>query len=525
MTRARIETKTAAAALGLLLSACAGEPDNTRPPPTDEVVDESAAEDAIAVLTGQAPGVAVIAEYPEGSDVDALTEALRDDYDLIVTSRYHDLVLGAAFIAPDQAAADALASDSRVFSVAPDRLVTADQETMENDDELVEAYNEAISAGEIEGGSSGGDDEFYEQRTQKQLTPQIQSTGWRLVRGGDAPGDGRGMLVAVLDSGVDYYHPDLIDAIHPTLGKDCIRRENKDVMDRHGHGTHVSGIIAAQNNAFGVVGIAPAAKIVPVRVLDSKNAGTASSILCGLDYVARRTKRIDVVNMSIQSKCGQPCREVVPKNEIEAVRKLVRRDVFVAACAGNFGISAETSFPGFIDDVVTVSNYVDFNGKISSKDRYKATSNFGPGVDIGAPGTAIMSTYINEKNKSVYIRMSGCSMATPLVAGAAAVYKQVHGGGPEQIRARLIEDGRTSYPDRGGDHPERLLLLRGPGSGTGCGDDLCLGNETDASCPADCGCAAAPECGALAPFGCYCDADCADAGDCCADAAQVCPAP
>jgi subtilisin family serine protease len=529
MNRSRLALQAAPVALALLLAACAGNSGGPRPPPTDEVIDESAAEDAIAVLTGQAPGVAVIAEYPEGSDVDAVTDALRDDFALTVTSRYHDLVLGAAFIAPDPDTAAQLAADPRVRSVSPDRLVTTDSDAAAPDAELGEAFDLASASGETEitGGSAADRDDFYSERTIKDLTPQIQSTGWRLIRGGEAPGDGSGVLVAVLDSGVDYLHPDLIDAVHPTMGKDCVRRTDKDVMDRNGHGTHVSGIIAAQNNEFGTVGIAPRATIVPVRVLDARNDGTASSILCGLDYVARRTRRIDVVNMSIQSECGQPCEAIWPAAEIAAVRELVRRDVFVAACAGNNAADAEESFPGFIDEVVTVSNYVDFNGKISSTDRYKATSNFGPGVDIGGPGTAIMSTYIDDEERSVYIRMSGCSMATPFVAGAAAVYKQVYGGGQARIREMLLDDARTSYPGRGGDHPERLLLLRdaSSGPGSGCGDGLCLGDETDASCSEDCGCAAVLDCRDLSPFGCYCDADCTANRDCCADVEAVCPAP
>ncbi|HTE51126.1 MAG TPA: S8 family serine peptidase [Kofleriaceae bacterium] len=525
MNRARPSIVTAAALL--LLQACAGDSSSDRPP-GDDVVDESAGEDAIAVLTGKAPGVAVIVEYTEGADVDSVTDDLGADYDLNITSRYHEVFPGAAFIAPDDAAVAALTADPRVLTVTPDELVSADSITSAADSELPGAIEEAEAAGEMdtEGGSAGGDADD-EVRTIKQLTPEVQSTGWRLIRGGDSPGDGRGMTVAVIDSGIDLHHPDLAPAIHSSLGKDCVRRKNKTLQDQHGHGTHVSGIIAAQHNGFGTVGIAPAARIVPVRVLDGENAGTDSTVLCGVDYVMRHTGTIDAVNMSIQHDCGQACSNFDETPKQRAIKKLIRRDVFVAICAGNFGTDARWSDPGFIEEGVTVSNYADFNGKMSSTDHYRQTSGFGAGVDIGAPGTHILSTWVSSKGKHVYNRITGCSMATPLVTGAAAVYKQVYGGGPAKIRQMLLEDARTSYPGRGGDHPERLLLMRGQGgpNGTGCGDGVCQGDETDATCGADCGCDAALDCNDVAPFGCYCDPGCGASKDCCADAAQVCPAP
>jgi subtilisin family serine protease len=250
-------------------------------------------------------------------------------------------------------------------------------------------------------------------------------------------------------------------------------------------------------------------------------------MLCGLDYVARRSSKIDAVNMSIQSECGEPCVRTWPRAQVEAVRTIIRRGVFLAGCAGNFGTDVESSFPGFIDEVVTVSNYADLDGKISRTDHFNPSSNFGRGVDIGGPGTLIMSTWINEKDKSVFRFDTGCSMATPFVTGAAVVYKQVFGGKPSAIRERLIGDARTSYPGRGKRHAERLLHLAaatGGGSGEGCGNGVCSADETDATCADDCGCAAALDCNGVSPFGCYCDPNCAAQGDCCADAAAACPA-
>lgn len=135
-----------------------------------------------------------------------------------------------------------------------------------------------------------------------------------------------------------------------------------------------------------------------------------------------------------------------------------------------------------------------------------------------------MSPMVDEDGNSVYQRKNGCSMATPFVTGAAVVLKQMYGGDPGALRARLIEDARTAYPGRGGDHPERLMVFRDPFAESGCGDGVCLGDETDVTCGEDRGCGGALSCEDVAPFGCYCDPDCAANGDCCADAEAVCPA-
>jgi len=477
--------------------------------PEDDVIDESAGEDALAVLKGEKPGVAFIVEYADGSDVDAVSEGLAADYTLTITSRYHDLV-GGAFIAADQNVMEQVRLDPRVKSLAEDRIVAMSPGDA-FDDQLAAFESEAAAAGEIDAESAAADKEY----SIGDLTPQHRSTGWRLIHGERAIGDGAGTRVAVIDTGIDMFHPDLTAAVSD-MGKDCVRRKNKTRFDFNGHGSHVSGIIAAQNNGFGMVGLAPATRIVPVRSLNSKGEGSVSSILCGVDYVLRRTDKIDVVNLSIGGTCGGDCEEFEELPHDRALRKLVGRGVTVVVAAGNEGIDADESDPAYIDEVITVSAYMDWNGALSSRDRYAHFSNFGPGVDIGAPGVRIMSTIPDGK----YARWSGTSMATPFVTAAAAV---LIGAGevdtPDEVRSRLLDSAHTSYPGRGGDHPERLLQFADEGAG--CGDAVCQGTETDESCPADCGCAASA-CASPAPYGCYCDTDCEASGDCCADA-DICP--
>jgi subtilisin family serine protease len=487
------------------------------PAPEDDVIDEAAGEDALKVINGEMPGVAVIVEFSEGLDVDETTEALADEYQLIITSRYHALG-GAAFIAPDEPVADQLLVDIRVAGVFRDRAVSLSPgDAFDAEADTDEA--EAASAGEFDDvveadGAKPGDPVSLDK-----LRPQVRSTGWRLIHAERVPGDGSNTRVAVIDTGVDMNHPDLEGVVADSLGKDCQRRKNKTLMDLMGHGTHVSGIIAAQNNDFGMVGVAPGTRIVPVRVLNSEGNGSWSAILCGVDYVQRHASSIDVVNMSLGGTCAYPdgtpgaCSGGEPLDK--ALRKLVSSGVTVVVAAGNDGINADWATPAFVDELITVSAYLDWNGSITTRDRYAHFSNWGEGVDIGAPGVRIWSTLPGKK----YARWNGTSMATPFVAAAAAILVQTQHLGPAGVRDELLAAARTTYPGRGGDHPERLLLI--PDGRSGCGDSLCLGDETDESCPDDCGCTASA-CGSPAPFGCYCDEDCAATGDCCADA-DICP--
>jgi len=261
------------------------------------------------------------------------------------------------------------------------------------------------------------------------------------------------------------------------------------------------------------VGVAPGTRIVPVRVLNSEGSGSWSAILCGVDYVQRHTSSIDVVNMSLGANCGGPCAEM-PHHK--ALRKLVSSGVTVVVSAGNDGINADQADPAFIDELITVSAYMDGNGAISPKDRYANFSNWGPGVDIGAPGVSILSTVPGGK----YERLSGTSMAAPFVAGVAAVIEQTRGGTPQSVWLGLAGASLGSYPGRGGRHPEGLLRMPGAGTAGTCGNAICDDGEDDDNCAADCGCAAVA-CAGDAPAGCSCETDCAGDG-CCSDS-DICP--
>lgn len=230
--------------------------------------------------------------------------------------------------------------------------------------------------------------------------------------------------VAVIDTGIDATHTDL----NVVGGVDCIDPDMGWGFDGNGHGTHVAGTIAAKQNGSGVVGVAPGANLYSVRVLDSNGSGTTATVLCGIDWVAGAD--IQVANMSlggrgVETECGGED----PMHNAFCIAS--ETTVFVVA-AGNSTSDAKTFSPANYIDAVTVSAYTDYDGMpggfaltpaagcvaMSVDDELAAFSNYGPHVDITAPGVCILSTYPNQQ----YAYASGTSMAAPHVAGCVARY-------------------------------------------------------------------------------------------------------
>jgi major intracellular serine protease len=213
---------------------------------------------------------------------------------------------------------------------------------------------------------------------------------------------GKGVVVAVIDTGVDYYHPDLMGQV--IGGKDFTGKG--DYIDRNGHGTHVAGTIAASNKGTGIVGVAPEAKILALKALDDDGSGYMSWTVDAIRYAI--TQQVDVINLSL----GGPHTPDLQR----AVREAVAAGIIVVAAAGNEGdgneATEELSYPGAYTEVIQVGA-VDYNGALAY------FSNTNKEVDILGPGVEILSTYPGGK----YARLDGTSMATPHVAGAAALIK------------------------------------------------------------------------------------------------------
>jgi thermitase len=232
-----------------------------------------------------------------------------------------------------------------------------------------------------------------------------------------ALGTGAGVRVAVIDTGIDYTHPDL--AANFVGGQDFVNGD-PDPMDDHGHGTHVSGTIAARLNNLtgtpadeeGVVGVAPDAQILAYKVCSAD--GTCSDFAIEQAIAQAVTDGAKVINMSL----GAP---EYSQSLDDAVQDAWNAGVVIVAGAGNDGTTAEF-YPAANNNVISVGAF--------DEDHRRATfSNYGTWVDISAPGNVIMSTYpmytcgasTTPGDFGCYTWNSGTSMATPHVAGAAAL--------------------------------------------------------------------------------------------------------
>lgn len=221
---------------------------------------------------------------------------------------------------------------------------------------------------------------------------------------------GKGVKVAVVDTGIDHSHPDL-----KTAGGFNVITHDENYMDDQGHGTHVAGTIAALDNGEGVVGVAPDVTLYGVKVLDANGSGTFASVVEGIQWTVEH--KMDVANFSLGASQGSP--------ELEAaVKAAAKAGVAVVCAAGNSGGSV--GYPAAYEDVLAIS-------ASSSQDKLAYFSSRGPQVDFIAPGVSIDSTYMGGG----YDSLSGTSMACPHAAGLAALAVAQGAHGLQAVKAAL----------------------------------------------------------------------------------------
>lgn len=266
----------------------------------------------------------------------------------------------------------------------------------------------------------------------------LYSKQWALAKVGAARawnqevGSTSPVTVAVIDTGADYGHPDLAGKLLPGFNA---TNPSASAQDDHMHGTHVAGIIAAAtNNGLGVAGMSWGADVLPVKALGANGSGSSCDIVSALLYAARQAVR--VINMSLGGP--GPC----PAALQEAVDVANRAGALVVAAAGNAGADFNTTeSPANCDRTLGV-------GATDENDQPATFSNYGSYVDISAPGVNILSTVIDPKTgKHGYAALSGTSMATPMVAGLAALVFARHSDwSPEQVSERLRNSSRDLGP-------------------------------------------------------------------------------
>lgn len=206
------------------------------------------------------------------------------------------------------------------------------------------------------------------------------------------------MKIAVIDTGVDFAHPDLKYSL--TRGINLVHR-NIPPYDDNGHGTHISGTIAAANSTQGMIGVAPRSVVYPVKAFDHNGSAFVSDIILAIDWCVRA--EIDIINMSF----GMQTRS---RTLLDIVGKANQAGVIIVASSGNDGKRRTADYPARYPQTISVGA-TDRNRKIP------AFSNRGQFVDIYAPGDKIVSAWLQGK----YHEMSGTSMATSHVSGAIAL--------------------------------------------------------------------------------------------------------
>lgn len=235
-------------------------------------------------------------------------------------------------------------------------------------------------------------------RRPAELPPQSVPWGVERIGAPDAwrYSAGEGVKVGVIDTGVNANHPDLQEAVKGGLN---LVDQSRPPGDDNGHGTHVAGIIAARNNRWGVVGVAPACSIYALKAFDSRGTGSVSLIIAALQWCVENDIR--VVNMSFG---GQENRALG-----RAVQVALDAGLVLVAAAGNDGRPNSVDFPARHQGVVAVT-------ALTADDRLANFSSWGPEVDLAAPGARILSTYGDG-----YKELSGTSMAAPHVTGTVAL--------------------------------------------------------------------------------------------------------
>ncbi|MHB1651306.1 MAG: S8 family serine peptidase [Desulfitobacteriaceae bacterium] len=249
--------------------------------------------------------------------------------------------------------------------------------------------------------------------------------------------NGSGITIAVVDTGIDMNHPDLKDNLVPGYNPILNTANSLDLQDHNGHGTHVAGIAAAELNGIGIVGVAYKAKIMPIKAMDKDGEGADDDIATGVRWAADHGANI--INLSL----GSDSQEDVLQSAIQYAQT---KGCLVVAAAGNYasGSNPGVAYPAADNGVLAVT-------AVDENDLLADFSDTGPQVALAAPGVDIISDFWQNRLGSGYMTLSGTSMASPFVAGVAAlVWSQHRDWTAQQVRIALV-NGAVDLGDSGRD--------------------------------------------------------------------------
>ncbi len=248
---------------------------------------------------------------------------------------------------------------------------------------------------------------------------------------------GEGVKIAVIDTGCDLDHPDLVGNL--LEGKNFVV-QGKPPEDGNGHGTHVTGILVAENNDIGMVGVCPKAKVIPIKVLNDKGSGNLLNVAQGIKWAA--DNGADILTMSL----GSPMR-------VQQVRKAIQyaaaKGIPTFVAAGNAGNTKEVFYPANYPETVAI-------GAVDESFRRATFSNTGRQLDFMAPGVDIFSTVPDNW----YATLSGTSMACPFAVGVAALVLSYTRQGKTKLVLNTVDDYREVFrkyttPIQNGNYTDR----------------------------------------------------------------------
>ena len=333
----------------------------------------------------------------------SVANEMAQERGLAISNVYTTAVNGFSATIP-KGQLDKVSSDSRVKYIEQDGIVTIYKKPADKP------------------GKGGGDND--DSTTSSQTIP----TGISLIK--STTTGTVNVNVAVIDTGIDTNHPDL----NVVGGENFVFKGKNTFDDGNGHGTHVAGTIAAIDNNQGVIGVVPGANLYSVRVLDNSGSGTYSGVIAGIDWVAANAGSIDVANMSLGGGHSQAIND--------AVEAAISAGVVFVVAAGNEDTDACSRSPASALNAITVSALDDRDGTLDNTDSFASFSNDGLCIDMIAPGVLIESTW----KGGGYNTISGTSMASPHVAGAAALYLVTNpGASPADVRTALVSAGSSSW--------------------------------------------------------------------------------
>lgn len=281
-------------------------------------------------------------------------------------------------------------------------------------------------------------------------TSQMESWGYKSVKADVSKSvglTGKGVKVGVIDTGIKVDHPDL-----KVTGGISFVGDQSSYNDDEGHGTHVAGIIGAQDNSFGTVGVAPSVKLYAIKSLDSSGLGNQSDIVAGIDWAIKQD--LDIINLSVTANQGSYLLQQV-------IDRAYSKGIMIVAASGNaltpLSSTTDVLFPARYPSVIAV-------GSVDAKKVKSSFSYFGPSLELVAPGEDVFSTYSGYVDGvwQDYAIMDGTSMAAPYVAGIAALYKQAY---PEKSHKEiriLMQNSAIDLGKKGRDSDYGYGMVQAP---------------------------------------------------------------